>query len=305
MKRANKDRHVDIDLLGSLATPQAAVETHPEGYMYQCQFSEILWSPYAHKRECIDIGIMLICEEIAFAKVKFAARNALQRFRPAIDLELIRAFEEDFASKIADPGSRSVFLAKVTDWASNMLQFSAFTAVLTPDPEAHFNRLIREYLTMSPVQLSQPEPNKSQHTPLRRRMVAEFKKYEVWNHMVKQISTREYLPNSRVKIDCGYLTGTYSENRQFKMFHALDIEQDRNQVSQFVESFPDFRQALVERMNAQPTLTVIGRDWKDLAGEIETAPFDALHRAGIETRTLSDVTMLAMRAREDLGMRPM
>jgi hypothetical protein len=274
--------------------------------MYQCQFCEILWAPYAHRSECIDIGIMMLCDEIGFAKVEFVQnKEALQCSGRSIDIEFIRALEEDFASKIADPASRSVFEEKVLDWSSNALRFSPFTGVLTSDPDARFDALKHEYLSSSPPLQKEADAPKSEHAAIRRNMVAGFKKYEVWNHMVKQISMREYVANCRMKLDCGYLAWADAVHRQFKMFHALDIEQDRDRVSQLVDGFPEFRKSMMERMNLQPNLTVIGRDWKNSSGEIDTTPFDSLHRAGIETATIRDVSSLAMTARQELGLRPM
>jgi Protein of unknown function (DUF3037) len=273
---------------------------------FECILYRIRWISNLLTGDPTTVGIMMFNEATDFADVKVTTdRRRLQSLDANIDSELLSALETEFRSRIADPESRALFLGKVLDWSSNSLQFSVPGAVITDDPATEFARQVTDLLETLRLPVATRELGET--AKIRREMINCFKKQDVWAPMLKHISMGEYLPRNRIKIDCGYMTlpAAFGE-RQFKMFHALSIEEDSARISELAESYPAFKKSFSERMEAETLLTVISRDWNDVASpESEHAPYAALHQAGINTNTVRDVPTLAANARLDLGLRPM
>jgi hypothetical protein len=138
-------------------------------------------------------------------------------------------------------------------------------------------------------------------------MSSTFQHYGVWSSMLKEIPVKDYVRTSRIKIDCAYMTvpSSAEESRQFKMFHALDVETERDRVTELVQTYPEFGKRLREDRDARPVLNVICGDSTSTANQIYTQPYDELHEAGINTYRIRDLAMLAATARQDLHMRPL
>jgi hypothetical protein len=269
---------------------------------YKCELRKIYWMPNLERAERILAGFIMFADEIGFARVKFTDdRQRLQCFDPAVDLDLFPALEKEFNAKISDPESRAIFLNKVPDWASNALQLSSPSAVLSPDPAAEFDRLTARYLVTARIG---PARTSSERERVRREMVEVWKTHDIWNLMLKRISMRDYLPDRDIVIDCGYtpLQANARGERELKMFHALAIDEDADAASDLIASYPAFSEALRERMQVQPMLTTVTRN---VAGEHMNDTFTRLNSVGISSVMLRDLPAIAAGARHELGLREM
>jgi DUF3037 family protein len=269
---------------------------------YKCELRNIYWMPNLERAERIVAGLMMFADEMGFARVKFTEdRQRLQCFDPAVDLELFPALEQWFNEKISDPESRAKFLEKVPDWASNALQLSAPTALLSSDPAAEFEMLAKRYFVTPRLG---PQRRETERERTRRKMVETWKKYDLWNLMLKGISMRDYLPEQDIDIDCGYipLQPNSLGERELKMFHALAIEEDADATSELIASYPAFSAALQERMQVRPMLTTVTSDF---TGEEMNETFSRLNSVGINSVMLRDLPAIAGRARHELGLREM
>lgn len=269
---------------------------------YKCELRKIYWMPNLQRAERIIAGLMIFADEIGFAKVKFTEdRQRLQCFDPAVDLELFPALEQWFNAQISDPESRGKFLEKVADWASNALQLSAPTALLSPDPAAEFEILAKRYFVTPRLGPSRPETERER---TRRKMIESWKKYDLWNLMLKGIAMRDYLPDRDIAIDCGYipLQLNMEGERELKMFHALAINEDAGATSELIASYPTFSAALQERMQVRPTLTTVTNDF---TGEEMNDTLARLNGVGISSVMLRDLPAIAVVARRELGLREM
>jgi Protein of unknown function (DUF3037) len=272
--------------------------------LYRCEFTKIFWMPNLERAERIVAGVMLFAEEIGFAKVEFTRDyRRLRCFDPAADPDLFEALEKEFASRVSDAAARAWFLAKVPDWASNALQLSTPTAVLSADPATEFESMVKRYLVTERLEVAHGSGERERDR-IRRKMVEEFKRYDVWNLMSKRIAMRDYVSTGQLTIDCGYATMPSVEHvqRTFRMFHALNLADGKESLSELVDTYPAFSSALRERMNAEPLLMAVTSDY---TGEHREAAYQQLNEAGIVSATLRDVPMIAARARLELGLRPM
>ena len=269
---------------------------------YKCELRKIYWMPNMERAERIVAGLMIFADELGLTKVKFTEdRQRLQCFDPAIDLELFPALEQWFNDKLSEPESRAKFLEKVPDWASNALQLSAPTALLSADPAAEFDRLAKRYFVTPRLGPLRPETERDR---VRRKMVDTWKKYDLWNLMLKGIAMRDYLPECDIDIDCGYIplqTNSRGE-RELKMFHALAIDEDADSTSELIASYPAFSAALHERMQVRPMLTTVTSDF---TGEEMNDKLARLNSVGIHSVMLRDLPAIATVARHELGLREM
>ena len=274
--------------------------------MSQCEFRKVFWMPNLEKAERILVAIMLLCEDPPFAELRMTEeKERIFHFHPLADFELLDHTMQELGQDIQHPLSLARFRDKITDWSSNALQFSMPTGLLTDDPAAEFERLAKRYLVTPRLPAGTGEGFKEEPEDergrLRREMVKTFKKYDVWKHMLKPIPMRDYVPNLRTRIDCGYrVLKSTSHPPQFKMFHALNIA-DRESVSRLMHDYPAFKLAISNEMNAEPLLFAITRDW-DGVGDRNVAEFEALKNTGINHFRLSDLARFAKEARQDLGL---
>lgn len=273
----------------------------------QCEFRKVFWMPNLEKAERLLIAIMMVCDDPAFAEIRMTGeKDRIFHFHPLADFEFLEHVFKELGQDIKHPLSLARFRDKITDWSSNALQFSMPTGLLTDDPAAEFERLANRYLVTPRLPAGADGVLKAEREDERRRLYREmaktFKKYDVWKHMLKSIPMRDYVPNLRTRIDCGYraLLRTSDGRAQFKMFHALNVG-DRDSVARLVDSYPAFRLAISNEMKVEPVLFAITRDW-ELVGDRNIAEFEALTDTGINHLSLSDLPSFAKQARRDLGL---
>jgi Protein of unknown function (DUF3037) len=161
--------------------------------LYKCELTKIFWMPNLEKGERIIVGFMLFADELGLARVEFTRDyRRLRCCDSAADPDLFEALEKEFSLRISDPEARTLFVTKLPDWASNALQFSAPTTLLSADPVSEFGRSIKHYLVTERLEILRASSG-HERDRIHRKIVEEFKRYDVWNLMSKRISVRDYV----------------------------------------------------------------------------------------------------------------
>lgn len=274
----------------------------------KCELIKVFWMPNLEKAERILIAIVMLCDDPPFAEIRMTQeKDRIFHFYPLTDLN----FLEQTVQQLARDIKHRVSLARVRDRSTggfpNTLQLSMPTALLSDNPAADFERLAKRYLVTPRLPAGSigegalKDKGKDERRRLHGRMVKTFKHDHVWKHMLKPISMRDYVPELRTKIDCGYLTQPRADGElQFKMFHAIAVS-DRDSVASLVNSYPAFKKAIGNEMHAEPVLFAITRDWA-VIGDEDVSAFDALNNTGINHLRVADLPRFARQAREDLGL---
>lgn len=265
----------------------------------------IQWMPNAEKRECINLGVFLIDRRTGFVGLRTTTDDKrLLAFDPRIDLDYVHGMLKEIQHDITDAASLVRFCDKLPDITANCFQVLPLAGVISSNPAGDLDIMGQRYLVTPRLERAAVRPSAT--ASIRRKMSSTFQRYGVWSSMNKKLAVNEYVHASRLKIDCAYMASAAStEHRQFKMFHALDVDNDRDRVSELVTIYPEFSKKLQDHRNAQPVLNIICRDFTATPDEIDNAPYDALHDVGINTYRVHDLAMLAATARQDLGLRRM
>jgi len=261
----------------------------------QCEFFVIRYVPDIVKGEWTNIGVVVLEAESGFADVRFTRDWRRAKCLDAtFNAELFEALEADIRARLADVTDRQTLLTKLPDWASNALQLSPSTAVLTESPEAELGRLAEMYLESR----RRGARERSGRQIIFGQMRDTFEQYGVWDHMRKRIAASQYTHRGDpLRIDCGY-----RPNGVIRMFHAVSLATDIDAAKVLAFSFPQLREGIARLENAKSELTAIIED--DLDREDESVGFalNTFVRTGVQVATVADLARIAETARTELRL---
>ena len=269
----------------------------PVSIRYGCTRFVIQWIGNLMTGDPVTVGVMLFCESTGFSDLKFTEdARRLQRIEGSVNADFFEAFEEEFRARIADAQSRALFLSKVPDWASNNLQLSAPTAVLTDDPALEFARQVQTLL-VAPVFSQTPERGASERERVRRAMRDVFIEYDLLKHLETKIAVSNYVSDDPLRFDYGYRTDTH-----YRIFHPAPVESDLEDAKALAFSYPAFADAVREKTSLQTQLTAVVEDYAWTPSTNRNFAYRAFNGSDIEAVTLSELPQRVLRARAELQL---
>jgi hypothetical protein len=277
-------------------------------FKHQCLLYVIRYMPNAANGLFDNVAILLLDQSTGKADYRVTDDfDHVEFLDPDFDPNLITQLESAIRSRIEDPIALSHFLQNGAEWPSNALSAVLQSGVETNDFPAEMEIQAEMLLTRAQrsENIEKAPRLRSATREIHKRVIEQFKSFGVWNLMLKGIQTHQYVPASRIRIDCGYIASGGSNEREFKMIHALDIDAEPDRALELAEVYPDFSKSLQDEIKARPTLTVISRDWVGLHSPQGNTPYATLELVGINTARVVDLPMLASTARQDFGMRNM
>ncbi|MGH9528879.1 MAG: DUF3037 domain-containing protein, partial [Terriglobales bacterium] len=113
----------------------------------QLELFLLRYVPIAVRDEFVNIGLILMeASHAGFAEIRFTPDwRAAERLDPQIDIEMLQAIAHYAERQFQDPGTRELFLRKMADSFSNVIQLSPISACLTEDPAKEIEALASFY----------------------------------------------------------------------------------------------------------------------------------------------------------------
>ena len=264
----------------------------------QLEFSLLRYVPDAVKDEFVNIGLVMVepgGNERSFADVRFTRDwRRVQCLDPGVDLEALEALERDIRGKVGDLADRHVFLSKLQDSLSNLVQLSPTKGCLAEDPAREIEELARLYLERPKLTAKAPPS-------VRQKIVAKmrdaFAQAGVLDLMLRELAMERYTKaGDPLKIDFGYRVG-----EELKMFHAVSLKASVDQAITLAYRFPRIADGFLKaEERALARLTAVVED--DLPREEAGIRFalSTLEENRMQVAVASEMPAIAERARVEL-----
>jgi len=113
----------------------------------QLEFFLLRYVPNVAREEFVNIGLVMLETGGGFAEVRFT--RGWRRVRcldPEADLEMLAALERDIRRQLGSTQDRAVFLKRLEDSFSNVIQLSPAKGCLAEDPVAEIEAMASIYL---------------------------------------------------------------------------------------------------------------------------------------------------------------
>src|SRR5271167_2543410 len=95
----------------------------------QLEFYILRYVPYVNRVDCISIGVLLLeplSNNFGFADVRMTSDwRRVRCFNSQVDIEVLQGVETDIRVQLQNSHDPSLFLVKLEDSHSNMIQISA------------------------------------------------------------------------------------------------------------------------------------------------------------------------------------
>ena len=267
--------------------------------LHQCEFFLLRYVPDAVKDEFVNVGVVLVETNGAFAGTRFARDySRVQCLDPGADLDLLAALEHEFAARLRDAGEdREKLLKTIQDSFSNLIQITGTKAVLTADPARELETLSRMYLETGPGRRAPRATGRAGRPRLYAAMRDAFETAGVWTALTKDIPAAEYTrPGDPLKIDCGY-----RPNGIIKMFHAVALSTDANSGKLLALSYPEIEAGL-HRRGLKGELTAIIEDQLDESAEHISFALATMREKKLRLAPERELPSLARRIRDELAL---
>lgn len=124
----------------------------PEETANTFRYRVLRYTPNLVRDEWVNIGVLLEDVHSPRRAVRLIEESAeiarVRRLHPGADEQLLRALPAEFDARLRAPESEArVYLEKLGDTLSNVLQFSPARAVIAEDFDAEMERLYDDYVT--------------------------------------------------------------------------------------------------------------------------------------------------------------
>lgn len=273
------------------------------------RFFLLRYVPDLVNEEFVNLGLVLLGGEKAddaegatlapVARVKFTNDwRRLQCLDPDIDMEMLRALENELVSRLDDLDDREGLLNSLHDKFSNTLQLSDTRVTLGDSPEKEIELLAKMYLD-SPARQKSSRAVAARHA-IYQRMREAFAAEGIWQSPLlrKRIPVAKYThAGDPLKIDCGY-----RPNGIVHLFHGVSLQTDPDAAKILAFSYPQIEDGIKRAENAKTELTAVVED--NLAETDEAVAF-ALHTLAqhrINVARVAELNAIASRARIELGI---
>jgi hypothetical protein len=260
----------------------------------QCEFFVLRYVPNAVQDEFVNVGVVMVEPGAEFADVRFTRDwRRVQCLDPQVDIEMLRALENEMRRELRDNQTRDVLLRRLNDSSSNLVQISATRACLTEDPA-------KEIETLAKLYFEGPRPaGRSERTGRKRlydNIDGAFKQSGVSEFIMHGIPVASYTKKGDpFKFDFGYRMGN-----TIKLFQAVSMKSSIDQAVLLASRYPGIAKRMSEVLLAPPLLTAVIEDDLDREQERTEFALGTLEDAQIRVAISAEMPLLAAQARTEL-----
>jgi len=263
----------------------------------QLEFYLLRYMPNAVKGEFVNIGLMVIeAGEGRFAEVRFTQDwRPAERLDPQIDTEMLQAVERHVRQQFQDPARRQLFLRKMEDSFSNLIQMSPKSIVLAEEPAREIEALASFYFKMvhQPMQRIPSGRNR-----IWQQMRAAFAEKGVLGLLMTDIPMEQYTESGDpLKLDFAYRA---EENLKF--FHAVSLKSTVVQATNLGSRFPKLASDIVRHAGTVPFLTAVVDDDLNLKDKEIVFALKSMTDNDVRVSVAADMPKIAELARVELGL---
>jgi hypothetical protein len=264
----------------------------------QLEFFLLRYVPDAVKDEFVNIGVVMVEAagngDRGFAQVRFTRDwRRVRCLDPGADVEMLEALEREIVQGLQTGGDARALLARLEDSYSNLIQVSEAKGCLAEDPAKELEVVAGYYLETAKAAGKRETSGRQR---IFRRMQEAFQQAGVWDLMRKQIPVAAYThKGDPLKIDCGY-----RPNGEVKLFHAVSLGTDPDIAKVLAFSFPKLVEGIARKEQAMTSLTAVVEDTLDRVSDEIGFALAVLEQSGIGVAPVSEIGLVAERARLEL-----
>ncbi|MFI5072669.1 MAG: DUF3037 domain-containing protein [Terriglobales bacterium] len=252
--------------------------------------------PVAVREEFINIGLILLeADRTGFAEVRFAPDwRAAERIDPQVDTEMSEAIVRLARRQFQHPDTRAVFLKRMEDSFSNLIQLSPMRACLAEDPAKEIEALSSFYFKA----IHQPTQRvPSGRNRIWQQMRAAFEEAGILGSLMTDIAMEQFTqPGDPLKLDFAYRV------RGLKVFQAVSLSGKLDQANYFGSRAKEIIGVVAEKTGAAPFLTaVVNDDWDRNNADAKYAE-QTMIKNQVEVAVLAEMPKIAERARLELSV---
>jgi Protein of unknown function (DUF3037) len=194
----------------------------PEETMNTLRYRVLRYTPNLIRDEWVNIGVLL--EEVSGPRraVRLIEESSeiarVRRLHPGADEDLLRALPADIDARLRAPEADArLYLEKLSDTLSNVLQFSPARAVMAEDFDAEIDRLYREHVAPPPATRGGIVENT--RVWIRGRLNDIFRRHRILGRLERSIRVEEFTqPGDPMRLDYAY---RYNGTRGYMQAVAL------------------------------------------------------------------------------------
>jgi len=213
----------------------------PDDLRLNCRYRILRYVPNLVRDEWVNVGVLL--EEVSPVgsagsprrEVRLIEEDAeiarVRRLHPGVDQELLRSLQGDFEARLkAPPAEVSVYLDKLDQTLSNVLQFGPGKGVLTDDFDAELDRIFLEQV--SPPRAARSGAVETTMQWLRKRIADVFRRRRILQSLEKNLPVGGFThAGDPTRIDYGYrYNGTSGGTRGYMQLVPLKGDTSRAKV---------------------------------------------------------------------------
>jgi len=236
----------------------------PEETQQTLRYRILRYTPNLIRDEWVNVGVLL--EETggprrAVRLIEETSEIArVRKLHPAADEGLLRALPAEMETRLAAPENEArVYIEKLGDTLSNVLQFSPARAVLAEDFDAEIDRLYHDHVAPPPAARGGILENT--RAWIRGRLNDVFRRHRILARLERSVRVEEFTqPGDPMRLDYAY---RYNGTRGY--LHAVSLSRDASQAKVLAYTAECIRARMA---NAEFTAVT----------EIEPAPENARHQ---------------------------
>lgn len=264
----------------------------------QFEFFLLRYVPDAVREDSVTIGIVMYepGNRSGFSEVRLTEDwRRLRCFDPEVNVEELLALGSEVQRELRDP-DREMFLKRVGESFSNLVQVSPVKALLAEDAATELNTLAQIYL-------------ETRHAPAMKRaltgrqwivgqMSDAFAQAGVLPHMQQKFGVAPFTKEGDpMKLDFMYPLG-----EQIKFLHAVSLRAGVDQAVILASRFPEIAAGILEKQKGRATLTAVVDDDLDRANREVGFALAMMREKGLRVRQVGEMARLAEEIRVELGV---
>ncbi len=260
----------------------------------QLEFFLLRYVPDAVKDEFVNIGLVMLepgSNGSGYADVRFTKdwRHALC-LDPLADLEMLEALERDIRRQLGEAKDRDVWLGRLKDSLSNIIQLSSTKACLAENPA-------REIETLASLYFERPKFGVVREPAGRQKLLAGMHNAfdrEGIGELVRDLPVAVQAKYG-FKFDFGYRMG-----ETIKLFQAVSLKSSMDQGVRVLAHYPKVADRIDQDMQLQSYLTAVVDDDLDRSGDEMQFILNAMSEKSIRIAAAAEMALIAEQARREL-----
>jgi hypothetical protein len=264
---------------------------------HKLEFFLLRYVPDVVKEVFVNIGLVLLGD--GFADVRFIRQwKRVHCLDADADVEMLEALGRDIRTQLRDVGNRDVFLKKIKEAFSNLVQISPTKGSLAESPAEEMKMLSRMYLeTAVYSKTDHARESTSERQKIVEKMKWSFQNAGVWELILKGIAVAPYTgKGDSFQIDFGYRFG-----REIKLFQAVSLKKTAEPAFSLANRFPKIVVGIARHETIAAQLTAVVDEYDPRKSHVEYA-LDQLTEYGVTVKSVSEMSEIAGQARIELGL---